>query len=95
MRNKKMLSRYTDYVCLLSFNWRPYSLAETDMCCKLVFQFTYTVHEQYAFLPSDLPNYAFRAGRLAFHGGKTRLWSVGLHIKSGILCMYMYFLLDF
>ena len=54
-----------------------------------------TVHEQYAFLPSDLPNYAFRAGRLAFHGGKTRLWPVGLHIKSVILCMHMYFLLDF
>ena len=54
-----------------------------------------TVHEQYAFLPSDLPNYAFRAGRLAFHGGKTRLWPVGLPIKSGILYMYLYFLLDF
>ena len=55
----------------------------------------YTVHEQYAFLPSDLTNYAFLAGRLAFHGGKIRLWSVGLHIKSGILCMYIYFLFDF
>ena len=54
-----------------------------------------TVHERYAFLPSDLPNSAFRAGRLAFHAGKRKLWSVGLHIKSGILYIYMYFLLDF
>ena len=30
----------------------------------------FTVHEQYAFLPSDLHNYAFRAGRHAFHRGK-------------------------
>ena len=29
-----------------------------------------TVHEQYAFMPSDLQNYAFRAGRHAFHRGK-------------------------
>ena len=29
----------------------------------------YTLHERYAFLPSDLKNYAFRAGRHAFQGG--------------------------
>ena len=39
------------------------------------------VHERYAFLSSDLPNYAFHVGRHALHGGKPRLWSACHQIK--------------
>ena len=43
---------------------------ELDALNQWFYANKFTVHEQYTFLPSDLQNYAFRAGRHAFHTGK-------------------------
>ena len=74
-----MLSHYTDYVWLLAFNWRPQSLEETEMCYKLVFQYTssdYKLVFQYTSSDYETCQYLLTKSNVVHHYLAARLFNV-------------------